>query len=99
MHGAWGPIYAGRGPVASTAAAFLDKYQGHIWRDEEFQVGPLTTQQVWQTFRAASPSSAGADGWLPMELKYMPRVAARYLCWMLRLIEDGAPWPAAILLT
>eukprot|EP00969_Alexandrium_andersonii_P110363 4869852-Alexandrium_andersonii.AAC.1 len=34
-----------------------------------------------------------------MELKYMPRVAARYLCWMLRLIEAGAPWPAAILQT
>eukprot|EP00969_Alexandrium_andersonii_P098668 4354139-Alexandrium_andersonii.AAC.1 len=53
----------------------------------------LTGERVQRCARAGPATSAGPDGWMPAELKYLPASAFGLLVALYNAVEEGAPWP------
>eukprot|EP00969_Alexandrium_andersonii_P023276 1017258-Alexandrium_andersonii.AAC.1 len=46
---------------------------------------------------AGPATSAGPDGWIPAELKYLPESAFGLLAALYNAVEEGASWPKEVL--
>eukprot|EP00969_Alexandrium_andersonii_P236580 10444038-Alexandrium_andersonii.AAC.1 len=60
-------------------------------------LGRLTGERVHQCAMGGPATSAGPDGWMPAELKYLPASAFDLLAALYNAVEEGAPWPGEVL--
>ena len=63
----------------------------------EAVVGNITGEDVKATCNEAKHTAAGMDQWAPADLKELSDCAYQYLADMMNTIEQGAPWPEALL--
>eukprot|EP00969_Alexandrium_andersonii_P157312 6953335-Alexandrium_andersonii.AAC.1 len=96
MRGAWGRVFAGNGDKHEVAARFLGLFGQDIPLSDEWRLRPITTRNVQDGFRFNAPTSPGADGWWPVELRHLPASAASWLAALLNSIEGGAAWPTQL---
>ena len=73
---------------------FLNKYSQHLYRAEEYNIGPLSTERLFEELTQTSKSVGGMDGFTPDDLSLVSFKATRMLAVLLNLIEEGAPWPS-----
>ena len=75
---------------------FLQKHGRSLHKQDEVPAPDITTDRVYQAFKAAGNSSASMDGWHPAELALVSFEIARWIAELFELIEDGADWPQAV---
>ena len=77
--------------------SYLAKYKDLLFRREKFVLPELTGQALKDLCIASHKSASGMDGWGTDDLALLPIEFFDWLAYMLRDIESGSPWPAALL--
>lgn len=93
---AWQEIFRGNVQnVVGTVAEFVPKYRRFLFSVDEYLVGEISADMVWDIFQEINASSGGMDGWQPLELKMMSFSLCKWVAALLRLIEQGGAWPSS----
>ena len=72
---------------------FMAKYDDYIYKAERVKVGPITAQDLSEIIRAAPNTSAGPDGLLPQDLKFLSAIGLEMLAQLLNAVEYHKKWP------
>ena len=93
----WGRIYKGNvKDVHESAVSFVRKYAKFLFRDSEFDIPPLSMQDIKDECQNCSKSSHGPDGLEPAEMALFSDDVYDAIAKLLNIIENGATWPEGI---
>ena len=91
---AWQEIYDGNvADVDSVVADFMKKYKKTLFARSEYQMGDLTTQEVFDGLTGGGKTAGGMDGWQPAELALASWNMSFWIRELYKMVEDGRPWP------
>ena len=94
----YGEIYKGN---CSDQQELLDKYikeyDQFIFKMPEAEVEDTIGEDVKAICNEAHHTDAGMDQWAPADLKELSDLVYQHLADMMNTIEQGAPWPEALL--
>ena len=68
-----------------------------LFRASECFLPELDPDELRDIFVGNGPSASGFDALLFDDFRWLPRMAFVYLCQLLTIIEQGAPWPQDLL--
>ena len=72
---------------------YFTKYAPFIYRAAIFKLDSITAQDVYQEVHDSETSSPGMDLWVYDDLKLLPIEAFVCIAEIVKLVEQGAPWP------
>ena len=89
-------VYRGNKPDLRQAVThFVDKYDERIYKAPQYQIEPITAEEVEAEMTRAKNTAAGMDGWQMQELAMLPTGSYKCIADIYNLIEGGAQWPAS----
>ena len=90
----WKKVYDGNPmDLRTSASKFVAKYSGYIYTATEFEIQPMTAEELESTCTSCSHSAHGPDGFEPAEMALLCTDAYGHIADLLNLIEEGAEWP------
>eukprot|EP00969_Alexandrium_andersonii_P208531 9210090-Alexandrium_andersonii.AAC.1 len=75
------------------ADEFVQRYSPFLYNEQEVQMEPISTAQVFFAFTKAHATSPGPDMWSLKDLRYMTWTAAGHLGTLYNIVEKGGEWP------
>ena len=93
---AWLPFFQGNIEDLSVHTTnFICKYNPFLFKAPEFQVEPVSGQDLYDLCTIANKNSVGGlDGWSPADWSILPLEVLVLLALLFNAIEEGADWPA-----
>ena len=92
---AWAEIRKGKISQANAIIEnFLKKYDGHLYKSPEYQIGDINAESLFEELTQHSNSVGGLDGFAPNDLTMVSKLACTKLAQILNAIEAGAGWPS-----
>lgn len=93
---AWDAIYQGsKADNDKAAGSFMAKYSQRVFKDQRFDLQPITAERVNNVCRRVPHTAGGMNGWDPADLSILSDLAYDIIARMLSAIVDGAPWQRA----
>ena len=91
---AWQSIYSGNATDQQKLVdQFMHKYSTYIYKADQFIARDITAERLQAECTNARPSAGGMDQWAPDEMALLSLKAFKTLVSLLKLVENGAPWP------
>ena len=94
---AWEPVFCGDPGYSPSIEAYMKRYESFLEPTQpERTLRALTEADLRSTVTSMASKAGGLDGWDSRALLRLPQQAWSRLLDLLRCVENGAPWPAAL---
>ena len=96
----WTKIYDGNVSPANVfmhMVTFFAEFICYVFCRTTFHLEPFSGADLFQACVHGPKTAGGMDGWAPDDWSLLPEEAFEEVAYLLRAVEEGAPWPTGIL--
>ena len=96
----WTKVYDGNVSATNVLmhmVSFFSEFLCYVFCRTSFHLAPFSGADLFEACVHGPKTAGGMDGWSPDDWALLPLEAFEEVAYLLRAIEEGAPWPTGIL--